>query len=45
MRTSTSGGKCIAPQMLEGYWQDRFIEQVAIIADARKFGFRADRAV
>ncbi|TQI78830.1 long-chain acyl-CoA synthetase [Serratia fonticola] len=34
----TSGGKYIAPQMLEGtLTQDRFIEQVAIIADARKF--------
>ncbi|CAI0981910.1 Long-chain-fatty-acid--CoA ligase FadD15 [Serratia entomophila] len=34
----TSGGKYIAPQMLEGALaQDRFIEQVAIIADARKF--------
>jgi long-chain acyl-CoA synthetase len=34
----TSGGKYIAPQMLEGTLaQDRFIEQVAIIADARKF--------
>jgi long-chain acyl-CoA synthetase len=34
----TSGGKYIAPQMIEGALaQDRFIEQVAIIADARKF--------
>ena len=34
----TSNGKYIAPQMLEGTLaQDRFIEQVAIIADARKF--------
>lgn len=34
----TSGGKYIAPQMLEGTLaQDRFIEQVAVIADARKF--------
>ncbi|HEJ9058375.1 TPA: long-chain fatty acid--CoA ligase [Serratia fonticola] len=34
----TSGGKYIAPQMLEGTLaQDRFIEQVAIVADARKF--------
>ncbi|CAI0871843.1 Long-chain-fatty-acid--CoA ligase FadD15 [Serratia rubidaea] len=34
----TSGGKYIAPQMLEGALaQDRFIEQVAVIADARKF--------
>lgn len=34
----TSGGKYIAPQMIEGaLGQDRFIEQVAIIADARKF--------
>lgn len=34
----TSGGKYIAPQMLEGALvQDRFIEQVAIVADARKF--------
>ena len=42
----TSGGKYIAPQMLEGTLaQDRFIEQVAIIADARKVRFRADRAV
>lgn len=34
----TSGGKYIAPQMIEGtLGQDRFIEQVAIIADTRKF--------
>ncbi|CNH56686.1 putative AMP-binding family protein [Yersinia thracica] len=34
----TSGGKYIAPQMIEGTLnQDRFIEQVAIIADTRKF--------
>ncbi|HEI8866843.1 long-chain fatty acid--CoA ligase [Serratia sp. AKBS12] len=34
----TSGGKYIAPQMLEGRLaQDRFIEQVAIVADTRKF--------
>lgn len=34
----TSGGKYIAPQMLEGtLGQDRFIEQVAIVADARRF--------
>lgn len=34
----TSNGKYIAPQMVEGALaQDRFIEQVAIIADARKF--------
>ncbi|KHN53349.1 AMP-dependent synthetase/ligase [Pectobacterium fontis] len=34
----TSGGKYIAPQHLEGtLGQDRFIEQVAIIADARKY--------
>lgn len=34
----TSGGKYIAPQHLEGtLGQDRFIEQVAIIADTRKY--------
>lgn len=34
----TSGGKYIAPQMIEGtLGQDRFIEQVAVIADTRKF--------
>ncbi|RLM28145.1 long-chain fatty acid--CoA ligase [Brenneria alni] len=34
----TSGGKYIAPQYLEGtLGQDRFIEQVAVIADARKY--------
>lgn len=34
----TSGGKYIAPQMIEGVLaQDRFIDQVAIVADARKF--------
>jgi long-chain acyl-CoA synthetase len=34
----TSNGKYIAPQMVEGTLaQDRFIEQVAVIADARKF--------
>ncbi|QHB31404.1 long-chain fatty acid--CoA ligase [Yersinia canariae] len=34
----TSGGKYIAPQMIEGtLGQDRFIEQIAIIADTRKF--------
>lgn len=34
----TSNGKYIAPQMVEGALaQDRFIEQVAVIADARKF--------
>ena len=36
MKTST--GKYIAPQALEGALsQDRFIEQVAVIADARKY--------
>lgn len=34
----TSGGKYIAPQHLEGtLGQDRFIDQVAIIADTRKY--------
>ncbi|WP_409308202.1 AMP-dependent synthetase/ligase [Pectobacterium sp. B1J-3] len=34
----TSGGKYIAPQYLEGtLGQDRFIDQVAIIADTRKY--------
>ncbi|CNE70724.1 putative AMP-binding family protein [Yersinia nurmii] len=34
----TSGGKYIAPQMIEGtLGQDRFIEQIAVIADTRKF--------
>ncbi len=34
----TSGGKYIAPQMIEGtLGQDRFIDQIAIIADTRKF--------
>lgn len=34
----TSNGKYIAPQMLEGtLGQDRFIEHIAIVADARKF--------
>jgi long-chain acyl-CoA synthetase len=34
----TSNGKYIAPQMIEGaLGQDRFIEQIAVIADARKF--------
>lgn len=34
----TSGGKYIAPQLIEGtLGQDRFIDQVAIIADARHF--------
>ncbi|PHM74403.1 AMP-dependent synthetase/ligase [Xenorhabdus kozodoii] len=36
MKTST--GKYIAPQMIEGMLgQDRFIEQIAVIADARQF--------
>jgi long-chain acyl-CoA synthetase len=34
----TSGGKYIAPQMVEGaIGKDHFIEQIAIIADTRKF--------
>lgn len=34
----TSGGKYIAPQRIEGkLGQDHFIEQVAVIADTRKF--------
>ncbi|MCV9878399.1 AMP-dependent synthetase/ligase [Brenneria izbisi] len=34
----TSGGKYIAPQYLEGtLGQDRFIDQIAIIADTRKY--------
>lgn len=34
----TSGGKYIAPQVIEGaIGRDHFIEQIAIIADARKF--------
>lgn len=34
----TSNGKYIAPQMIEGVLgQDRFIEHIAVIADARKF--------
>nr|WP_314263022.1 long-chain fatty acid--CoA ligase [uncultured Moellerella sp.] len=34
----TSNGKYIAPQMIEGtLGQDKFIEHVAVIADARKF--------
>lgn len=34
----TSNGKYIAPQMIEGaLGQDRFIDQIAVIADARKF--------
>ncbi|BAU80358.1 hypothetical protein SAMD00131843_00009 [Edwardsiella tarda] len=34
----TSNGKYIAPQLVEGTLaRDRFIEQVAVIADARKF--------
>ncbi|WP_282176944.1 AMP-dependent synthetase/ligase [Vibrio nereis] len=34
----TSGGKYIAPQMIEGaIGKDHFIEQIAIIADTRKF--------
>ncbi|EKT55938.1 AMP-dependent synthetase/ligase [Providencia sneebia] len=34
----TSNGKYIAPQMIEGILgQDRFIEHIAVIADARKF--------
>ncbi|KAA9002612.1 long-chain fatty acid--CoA ligase [Affinibrenneria salicis] len=34
----TTGGKYIAPQQLEGALiQDRYIEQVAVIADARKY--------
>ena len=34
----TSGGKYIAPQVIEGkIGKDRFIEQIAVIADARKF--------
>ena len=34
----TSNGKYIAPQMLEGtLGQDRFIEHIAVVADARKF--------
>ena len=34
----TSGGKYVAPQVIEGaIVRDHFVEQVAIIADARKF--------
>ena len=34
----TSGGKYIAPQMIEGtLGKDHFIEQIAVIADTRKF--------
>ncbi len=34
----TSGGKYIAPQMVEGtLGKDHFIEQIAVIADTRKF--------
>lgn len=34
----TSNGKYIAPQMIEGVLgQDKFIEHIAVIADARKF--------
>lgn len=34
----TSGGKYIAPQLIEGkLGNDRFIEQIAIVADARHF--------
>src|SRR5690606_36388340 len=34
----TSGGKYIAPQMIEGMiGKDHFIEQIAVIADTRKF--------
>lgn len=34
----TSNGKYIAPQLIEGtLGQDRFIEHIAVIADARKF--------
>ncbi len=34
----TSGGKYIAPQMIEGKLStDRFIEQIAVVADARNF--------
>ncbi|MGY0218077.1 AMP-dependent synthetase/ligase [Endozoicomonadaceae bacterium StTr2] len=34
----TSGGKYIAPQVIESLLgQDRFIEQIAIVADARKY--------
>lgn len=34
----TSNGKYIAPQMIEGtLGQDKFIEHIAVIADARKF--------
>ncbi len=34
----TSGGKYIAPQMIEGaIGKDHFIEQIAVIADTRKF--------
>ncbi|MGL6175472.1 MAG: AMP-dependent synthetase/ligase [Vibrionaceae bacterium] len=34
----TSGGKYIAPQMIEGKLaNDRFIEQIAVVADARHF--------
>ncbi|MGF1762384.1 AMP-dependent synthetase/ligase [Aliivibrio kagoshimensis] len=34
----TSGGKYIAPQMIEGtIGKDHFIEQIAVVADTRKF--------
>lgn len=34
----TSGGKYIAPQLIEGkFGNDRFIEQIAVVADARHF--------
>jgi long-chain acyl-CoA synthetase len=34
----TSGGKYIAPQVIEGaIGKDHFIEQIAVIADTRKF--------
>lgn len=34
----TSGGKYIAPQMVErALARDHFVEQVAVVADARKY--------
>ena len=42
----TSNGKYIAPQYIEGkIGKDKFIEQIAIIADAKKICFSVDRTL
>ena len=42
----TSNGKYIAPQYIEGkIGKDKFIEQIAIIADAKKICFSPNRTL